>query len=227
MNPEGTFGVLARLSTAGVVPVIRTPSQELAYKAIVTLVEAGFSTVEITMTVPGAIELIQELSSRSELLLGAGTILDRREANASIRAGAHYVVSPCIVDALPALCREAGVPCIMGGMTPTEIHSAWLQGSTAVKIFPAQSVGGPAHLKAIKAVFPFIPLVPTGGVSLESVGAYLMAGAAFVGAGNDLVNVKLLEQNNTEAIASLGRKYLQAVADARLEDDPHVFQRGR
>lgn len=217
VNLVGKNEILTRLSQIGIVPVIRTQSQELAHKAVMTLAGIGFRTVEVTMTVPGAVELIRELSRSTDLILGAGTILDAAEAAASIRAGAHYVVSPCMVDGLPALCREAGVACVVGSMTPTEVLAAWKQGSDAVKIFPAASVGGPDHVKALKSVFPFIPLVPTGGVNLANVGGFLRAGAAFVGTGSDLVNVKALLDNDTESIALLGQKYLQAVADAKVE----------
>ncbi|HYF80414.1 MAG TPA: bifunctional 4-hydroxy-2-oxoglutarate aldolase/2-dehydro-3-deoxy-phosphogluconate aldolase [Symbiobacteriaceae bacterium] len=217
VNLVGNNDVLTRLSEIGIVPVIRTNSQDLAYKAIMTLAEIGFRTVEVTMTVPGAAELIGELSRSTDLILGAGTILAPADATASIRAGAHYVVSPCMVEGLPAVCHEAGVACVLGGLTPTEVITAWKMGSDAVKIFPAASVGGPDHLKALKSVFPFVPLVPTGGVNLTNVAGFLRAGAAFVGAGSDLVNVKALLDNDTESIALLGRKYLQAVADAKME----------
>lgn len=215
MQPQGSAATFARLSDLGIVPVVRVPSPELGERAVRALAAAGFPTAEITMTVPGAVELIQELSRDGDLLLGAGTILDLRQAEESIRAGARYLVTPCLVDGVADLCREAGVLCISGALTPSEVLTAWRQGSDGVKIFPAHAVGGPSYLRSLKAIFPTVPLIPTGGVKLESVAEYLKAGAAFVGAGSDLVDVALLEQDNAVAIAEIGRQYLKAVAGAR------------
>ncbi|MFZ5816611.1 MAG: bifunctional 4-hydroxy-2-oxoglutarate aldolase/2-dehydro-3-deoxy-phosphogluconate aldolase [Bacillota bacterium] len=206
---------MARLTALGVIPVVRVQTPEAARRAVGALVEAGFTTAEITMTVPGALELIQELSGRPDLLVGAGTVLDLPTAEASIRAGARYLVTPCLVEGVPELCREADLLCITGALTPTEILTAWRQKSGAVKVFPVDSMGGPAYLRALKAVFPTIPLIPTGGVKLESVGEYLKAGAVCVGAGSDLVSPALLEQEDAQAITVIGRMYLQAVETAR------------
>lgn len=216
MQAHGASDTLVRLSELGIIPVVRVHSQALAEKAVQALARAGFGTVEITMTVPGAADLLKDLARVGEMLLGAGTILDLREAEISIRAGARYLVSPCLVDGVPELCREAGVACIMGGLTPNEVLTAWRRGSQAVKVFPASSVGGPSYLKALKSVFPAIPLVPTGGVNLQNVGDFLRAGAACVGAGSDLVSSAMLEQGNGESVVTVGRQYLKAVAEARL-----------
>lgn len=215
MNAHQT-PILDRLCDIGLVPVVRTRSRDVAHTAVDLLRQAGFGTVEITMTVPGATELLRELSRSTDMLLGAGTVLDLEQAKESIRAGAHYIVSPCIVEGLADLCRAAGVPCILAGLTPTEILAAWEQGSSAVKVFPAKSVGGPDYIRSIRAVYPFIPLVPTGGVNLENVGAFLRAGAAFVGAGSDLVNEQAVREDPA-AVVELGRKYLEAVKDARKD----------
>lgn len=215
MEAQAPSSVLKTLSELGIVPVVRAHTPELGYKVVKTLAAAGFRTAEVTMTVPGAIDVIEDLSREGDLLIGAGTVLNVKDAEASIRAGASYVVSPCVVKGVAEVCREAGVFFMMSGLTPTEIMTAWHMGSGAVKVFPANSVGGPSHLRSIKVVFPFIPLVPTGGVNLGNVGEYLRAGAAFVGAGTDLVNVSLVERGTPEAMIDLGRKYLKAVAEAR------------
>lgn len=215
MNADQTT-ILDRLSEIGLVPVIRTRSRELARTAVDLLMQAGFGTVEITMTVPGAPDLLRTLSRSTDMLLGAGTVLDLQQARESIRAGAHFIVSPCIVEGLADLCREAGVPCILAGLSPTEILAAWKQGSSAVKVFPARAVGGPDYIRSVRAVYPFIPLVPTGGVNLENVGDYLRAGAAFVGAGSDLVSDHMLRED-PDAVVELGRKYLQAVSEYRKD----------
>ncbi|WP_157950896.1 bifunctional 4-hydroxy-2-oxoglutarate aldolase/2-dehydro-3-deoxy-phosphogluconate aldolase [Peribacillus acanthi] len=211
MQTYGVSDVLEKLSDYKIVPVIRANSSDIAYTAIKLLKSVGFQTAEITMTVPGATDLMKEFSKDQDLLIGAGTVVDLRAAEECINAGARYIISPFIVEGLPELCREAGVACIMSGLTPTEIHTAWSRGSSAVKVFPANSIGGPGHLKAMKTVLPTIPLVPTGGVNLSNINEYLGAGASFVGVGNDLVNTSMLEQGNFEYIAELGSKFIRKV----------------
>jgi 2-dehydro-3-deoxyphosphogluconate aldolase/(4S)-4-hydroxy-2-oxoglutarate aldolase len=207
----GVSDVLAKLSDYKVVPVIRADSLDIAHAAVTTLKKVGFQTAEITMTVPGATDLIKEFSKDEDLIVGAGTVIDIREAKNCILAGAQYIISPFIVEGLPELCREAGVCCIMSGLTPTEVYTAWSRGSGAVKVFPAKSMGGPGHLKALKTVLPSVPLVPTGGVNLNNIRKYLQAGAAFVGVGSDLVNLTMLEKGDYEGIAELGSQFLRAV----------------
>ncbi|WP_335871233.1 bifunctional 4-hydroxy-2-oxoglutarate aldolase/2-dehydro-3-deoxy-phosphogluconate aldolase [Bacillus sp. 2205SS5-2] len=203
--------VFDKLSKYKIVPVIRADSQEIAHNAVSTLKAVGFQTAEITLTVPGAIDLITHFSKREDLLVGAGTVKDLRNAEECIKAGAQYIISPLIVDGLPELCKEAGVCCIMSGLTPNEVYYAWRKGSNAVKVFPANSAGGPGHVKALKSVLPDIPLVPTGGVNLENINAFFDAGASFVGVGSDLVNKHLLEEGNSEEVANLGRKFLDKI----------------
>jgi 2-dehydro-3-deoxyphosphogluconate aldolase / (4S)-4-hydroxy-2-oxoglutarate aldolase len=204
--------VLEKLTTYKIVPVIRADSQEIALDAVTTLQAAGFQTAEITMTVPGAIELIKQFSKlESMLLIGAGTVTNLKNAEECISAGAKYIISPFIVDGLPELCDEAGVLCIMSGLTPTEVHTAWKRGSAAVKVFPAGSMGGPSHIKALKTVLPKIPLIPTGGVNLTNINQYLHAGASFVGVGSDLVNTCLLKQGDFDGVAKLGKSFLEAI----------------
>lgn len=203
--------VLEKLSDFRIVPVIRADSSDLAHTAVTVLKKVGFQTAEITMTVPGATDLIKDFSRDENFMVGAGTVVNLREAEECILAGATYIISPLIVEGLPEICREAGVFCIMSGLTPTEIHTAWSRGSGAVKVFPANSIGGPGHLKALKTVLPSIPLVPTGGVNLNNIQDFLHAGAAFVGVGGDLVNTAMLEQGDYEGIAELGSQFLRKV----------------
>jgi 2-dehydro-3-deoxyphosphogluconate aldolase/(4S)-4-hydroxy-2-oxoglutarate aldolase len=203
--------VLEKLTSYKIVPVIRGNTQEIAHDAVTTLKAAGFQTAEITMTVPGTIELISHFSRLDDLLVGAGTVTNVEQAEKCILAGAKYIISPFIVDGLPELCREADVFCIMSGLTPTEIISAWNQGSGAVKVFPANSMGGPCYIKSLKTVMPHIPLIPTGGVNLDNIKHFLNAGASFVGVGSDLVNTALLEQGDLEGIACIGKEFLKAI----------------
>ncbi len=211
---NGTPAIFRQLEAHRVIPVVRTGSVVLAHEAVSALIEAGFRTFEITLTIPGANELVWELARRHELLIGAGTVLSTDEAKRCLEAGARYLVSPVLLEHLPELCREAGVPCILSGLTPSEVLTAWQQGADAVKVFPAASVGGPAHLRALKSVFPDIPLVPTGGVTLDNLQAYLRAGAAFVGAGSDLVSDELLCTRPRDELVQHARKYLDLAEQA-------------
>jgi 2-dehydro-3-deoxyphosphogluconate aldolase / (4S)-4-hydroxy-2-oxoglutarate aldolase len=198
------------LLASRVIPIIRTHSDALALRAVEWLREAGYTTFEVTLTVPGALDVIRDLRRDDGVVVGVGTVLTVAQAEASLDAGAQFLVSPILVeDALP-LCAEAGVATIMSALTPNEVHRAWRLGSSAVKIFPASSMGGPAHVKALRSVFPSIPLVPTGGVNLDNLGAYLDAGAAAVGIGGDLISDVLLERSDAAEWIARARAYLDA-----------------
>jgi 2-dehydro-3-deoxyphosphogluconate aldolase/(4S)-4-hydroxy-2-oxoglutarate aldolase len=152
-----------------VIPVLRLGSQRDAESAIDCLIEAGFRTVELTLTTPGAILLIRSLRRRcnADFLVGAGTVLDLASAQACLDAGADYLVSPCLVPGMATLANDAGRLALSGAFTPAEVLAAWREGAAVVKVFPA-STGGPSHLGALHAVFPDIPLCPTGGVSASN-----------------------------------------------------------
>ena len=205
---------VAMLTGCGVVPVVRTPSVDLARRAVEWLRDAGLSTFEITLTIPDALSLVRELATDSNLHLGVGTVLDAVQARACLEAGARYVVSPCVIPELVAPCHEAGVPCVLGAATPTEVHAAVTAGSDVVKVFPVSSLGGAAHVKALKAVFPGVLLAPTGGIAVEEIGAYLQAGSAFVGVGGKLVDVAALQRGDRETITAAAREALAQVARA-------------
>jgi 2-dehydro-3-deoxyphosphogluconate aldolase/(4S)-4-hydroxy-2-oxoglutarate aldolase len=184
-----------------VIPVLRMASAELTERAIDCLREAGFSTVEITMTTPDAVRLIRKFSA------GAGTVLDLDTARQCIDAGAPFLVSPCLVPGLAKLAHAAGRLALIGGFTPGEILAAHREGADLVKLFPA-STGGPEHLKAIHAVFPEIPLCPTGGVSLHNMQAYFDAGARIVGIGNNIVDQKALASGDRAAVIAHAKRFL-------------------
>jgi 2-dehydro-3-deoxyphosphogluconate aldolase / (4S)-4-hydroxy-2-oxoglutarate aldolase len=185
-----------------VIPVLRLPSAELTERAVLFLQEAGFATVEITMTTPGAIELIRKTKN-----VGAGTVLDLDTAQRCIDAGAQFLVSPCLVPGMAKLAHAAGRLALIGGFTPGEILAAHREGADIVKLFPA-STGGPEHLRAIHAVLPEIPLCPTGGVSLENIKSYFSAGAALVGVGNNIVDQKALAAGDRAALVAHARRFL-------------------
>ena len=199
----------------GVVAVVRTPDAALASTAVAWLREAGVCAVEITMTIPGALDVMREVSREPDLVLGAGTVLDAADAVACLEAGARFVVSPALCEDAVAPCKEAGVPCVLGAATPSEVLRAVRAGSSAVKIFPVSSLGGVSHVKALKAVFPDVALAPTGGIGVDAVGDYLAAGAAFVGVGGRLVDVAALRRGDRPAIQDAARTALAQVAAVR------------
>jgi 2-dehydro-3-deoxyphosphogluconate aldolase/(4S)-4-hydroxy-2-oxoglutarate aldolase len=183
--------------------VLRLASAELTERAIDCLREAGFGTVEITMTTPGAVELIRKTKNA-----GAGTLLDLDTARRCIDAGAEFLVSPCLIPGMAKLAHAAGRLALIGGFTPGEILAAHREGADIVKLFPA-STGGPEHLRAIHAVFPDIALCPTGGVSLTNLNDYFAAGAALVGVGNNIVDQKALAAGDRAAVVAHARRFLE------------------
>jgi 2-dehydro-3-deoxyphosphogluconate aldolase / (4S)-4-hydroxy-2-oxoglutarate aldolase len=184
-----------------VIPVLRLASAELTERAVDCLREAGFGKVEITMTTPDVIRLIRKFKA------GAGTVLDLDTARHCIDAGAPFLVSPCLVRGLAQLAHDAGRLALIGGFTPGEILAAHREGADIVKLFPA-STGGPEHLKAIHAVFPEIPLCPTGGVSLSNLNDYFAAGAKLVGVGNNIVDQKALASGDRAAVIAHAKRFL-------------------
>ena len=206
--------VLERLRGQGILPVVRMSSSALAAAAVDALYEAGFRVFEITLTIPDAFGLIGEVSARQDLMVGAGTVLEATQAEACIGAGARFIVSPCCVADLVAPCRSAGLPCILGAMTPSEVHRAADLGAAAVKVFPAGALG-PGHLGALGTVLPHVPLVPTGGITLDNMADFFAAGAAFVGIGSDLFDTAALEAGHSGAAERRARAYLDALQDIR------------
>ena len=208
MNPTE---IRDQLIAQRVVPVLRLASAELTERAVDCLINAGFSTIEITLTVPGAIALIERLARRlgTSFLVGAGTVLDLDAARQCVDAGARFLVSPCVVPGMAAAAHAAGCVALLGGFTPGEVLHAHREGADVVKVFPA-STGGPEHLRALHAVFPQIALCPTGGVSLQNLDAYFAAGAALVGVGNNIIDQPaLLAGDDARAIAH-ARRFLQS-----------------
>ncbi len=209
--------VLSRIHQIGIVPVLRASSTKEAL-AIAKAIEAGgVPILEVTMTVPGAIRVIEQLVEHGgdRLLVGAGTVLDAETARACILAGAQFVVSPALDLRTIELCRKYGVPILPGALTPTEIVTAWQAGADAVKVFPCSAVGGAKYLKAVKAPLPQIDLIPTGGVSLATAEEFLEAGAFALGVGGDLVDNKAIANGHPEIITENARKYLAITQKAR------------
>ncbi|GAC1664067.1 MAG: bifunctional 4-hydroxy-2-oxoglutarate aldolase/2-dehydro-3-deoxy-phosphogluconate aldolase [Candidatus Acidiferrum sp.] len=209
--------VLEKIRNVGLVPVLRARSADEAI-AIAGAVEAGgVPVLEVTMTVPGAIEVIRQITHHSSgrVLVGAGTVLDPETARACMLAGAQFIVSPSLNTKTIEICRRYGVAVFPGGLTPTEIVTAWEAGADAVKVFPCSAVGGAQYLKALKAPLPQIELIPTGGVSLATAAEFLAAGAFALGVGGDLINNDAIAQGKPELITENAKKYLQIVQKAR------------
>jgi 2-dehydro-3-deoxyphosphogluconate aldolase / (4S)-4-hydroxy-2-oxoglutarate aldolase len=205
--------ITKRLIASRVIPVLRLNSRGDAEAAIDCLIEAGYATVELTLTTPDAVSLITALRNRSapDFLVGAGTVLSLDDARACLDAGADYLVSPCLVPGMAALASSAGRIALTGGFTPGEVLAAWREGAAIVKVFPA-STGGPSHLAALHAVYPQIPLCPTGGVSSANMLDYFKAGAAVVGIGNNVVDQKALAAGERGKVVAHARGFLEMAA---------------
>lgn len=209
--------VIQTIRDIGIIPVVRAQSSDEAMKAIDAIRAGGISILEITMTVPGAVAVIEEVSQRygSEALVGAGTVLDGETARACILAGARFVVSPSLNLETIEVCRRYGVAVMPGALTPTEVVQAWSAGADFVKVFPAGAVGGASYIKSLKAPLPQIELVPTGGVSLKTAADFIKAGASALGVGADLVDVKAIREGQANLITERAREFVRIVAEAR------------
>jgi 2-dehydro-3-deoxyphosphogluconate aldolase/(4S)-4-hydroxy-2-oxoglutarate aldolase len=209
--------VLKRIEEVGIVPVVRASSAEEAVAVADVIREGGIPIVEITMTVPGAITVIAELSKRygDEVLVGAGTVLDPETARSCIAAGAQFIISPSLNIQTIELCKLQRIAIFPGALTPTEVVTAWDAGADAVKVFPCSAVGGASYLRALKAPLPEVRLVPTGGVSLATAKDFIAAGAWAIGVGSDLVNTKAIKSGKGESVVAAARSYVAAVREAR------------
>ncbi len=205
------------IEASGIMPVLRARSVQQAHALVEALVAGGIAVMEVTMTVPGAVELLHELKKEfgHKLLLGSGTVTDAEQAKATIEAGAEFVVSPSFHPEVVATTRGLGKVSIPGALTPTEVITAWRAGADYVKIFPCSAVGGANYLKALLAPFPELKLIPTGGITLETAADFLKAGARALGVGTDLVDPKAIEEGNPEKVTETARKYLEVVGKFR------------
>lgn len=209
--------VLQWIRDLGIVPIVRVESTDLARRAVAAIQKGGVTIVEITMTVPGAVRIIEELSEESEgkTLIGAGTVLDPENAKECIAAGAQFIVSPALNPKTIAYCNSEDIVVLPGAMTPTEVLTAWNAGGDMIKIFPAGEIGGAGYVKALKAPLPQVKMVPTGGVSLTTARSFLEAGANALGIGSDLVNSAALKQGQDARITERASQFLQIVKEFR------------
>jgi 2-dehydro-3-deoxyphosphogluconate aldolase/(4S)-4-hydroxy-2-oxoglutarate aldolase len=211
--------VLKQIKEVGIIPVVRATTADEAMRAIDAIREGGIAVLEITMTVPGAVDVIEQVTARfgNDALVGAGTVLDAETAKACIAAGAQFIVSPALNMETIAYCRAQDVAVMPGALTPTEVVQAWNAGADFVKVFPAGAVGGASYLKALKAPLPQIELVPTGGVSLKTAADFIKAGAAALGVGADLVDIKAIREGQAGLITDRAKQFVQIVHEAREE----------
>ena len=212
-----------RIAEIGVVPVVRASSSREALIAAEAVCQGGIPIVEITMTVPGAVEVIRELSKSSgaEVLIGAGTVLDPDTARRCLDAGAQFLVSPGLNLPTVELAVREKMLIMAGALTPTEVITAWNAGSDFVKIFPCGQVGGAKYIKALKGPLPQIPLVPTGGVNLNTAAEFIEAGAAALGIGGELVQADALKSGKSQIITENARKFVEIVKQTRARMTPN------
>jgi len=206
-----------RIVEVGVIPIVRASSSMQAKQAVEAVWAGGIPIVEVTMTVPGAIELIRELVKElgKDVLFGAGTVLDAQTARRCIDAGAEFIVSPGFDLETVQLANRLGKPMMAGALTPTEVIAAWRAGSDFVKVFPCGTVGGAKYIKALKAPLPQIPMVPTGGVNLNTAAEFIEAGAEALGVGGELVLASALRSGDIKVITETAQRFVEIVREAR------------
>ena len=214
MRPDRSATV-ARIKAAGAVAIFRTATTEQALHAAEAAIAGGFRAVEITYGVPNALEVVAHLvRAHSDLLIGAGTVLTREQANQAIDAGAEFLVSPCVIPEMIEVGREREIVTIPGAFTPTEIYTAYSLGADIIKIFPAVT-NGPEYLRAIRGPLPQIPIMPTSGVTFDNVADWFRAGAVAVGAVGSVFDAALIRSGEWDALTQRAREFLALVAKAR------------
>lgn len=211
---ETTMEMIERV---GLIPVLRAKSVAQGRAVVDAMIAGGVAVVEVTMTVPGAVDLLKELKKEygAKLLLGSGTVTTADQAQATIDAGAEFVVSPSLHPEVIATTKKNGKVSCPGALTPTEAITAWNAGADYVKIFPCSAMGGASYLKSLLAPFPHLKIIPTGGVTLQTAESFIKAGARALGVGSDLVNLASIDAGKPETITETARAYLKVLADAR------------
>lgn len=211
--------VRERIIEIGIVPVVRAASAAEACIAAEAVCLGGIPIVEITMTVPGALDVIRDLARKcgSDVLIGAGTVLNAQAAQQCLDAGAQFLVSPGFNLPTVDLAAREGKLIMAGALTPTEVMSAWEAGADFIKVFPCGQLGGARYVKALRGPFPQIPFIPTGGVNLTTAAEFIEAGCAALGIGGELVQAQALKSNQPEIIVENARKFLAIVKQARAQ----------
>lgn len=209
--------VFNRMVSEGLIPVIRVASVTEAMDVADAIKAGGVTLIEITMSVPGALDAIKELTKKykDDIIMGAGTILDTETGRAALLAGAQFLVTPTLNLSLIELAHRYSAVIVPGAATPTEILTAWNAGADMVKVFPAAQLGGPEYIKALRGPLPQVLYVPTGGVNLQNAGAFIKAGATALGAGGELVDKKAVKEKKFNVITENTRAFLKVIQEAR------------
>jgi 2-dehydro-3-deoxyphosphogluconate aldolase/(4S)-4-hydroxy-2-oxoglutarate aldolase len=208
---------LDRIEKTGIIPIIRVDSSETAMRVADAFLEGGVRIIEVTFSVPGATDVVRQLADElgDKVLIGTGTVLNAKMVEDALAAGSEFIVSPGYSKELIEATKKHSKLCIPGAMTPTEILDAYNLGSDAVKVFPCGNLGGAKYIKAVRAPLPHIPLVPTGGVNLETAGPLLEAGAFALGVGSAITDKSAIEEGRFEVITENVKKFLDIVNDVR------------
>src|SRR4028118_1542120 len=209
--------VIQKIVEIGLVPIIRASSEDEAMRVIDAILKGGISVLEITMTVPGAMKVMETVAERysGDALIGAGTVLDAETARMCILSGAKFVISPALNLETIQLCKRYSITVMPGALTPTEVVTAWQAGADFVKVFPCSAMGGASYIKGLKAPLPQIELVPTGGVNLKTAADFIKAGSSALGVGADLVDVKAIRAGEASVVTERARQFLEIVQEAR------------
>ncbi|MGI8988746.1 MAG: bifunctional 4-hydroxy-2-oxoglutarate aldolase/2-dehydro-3-deoxy-phosphogluconate aldolase [Bryobacteraceae bacterium] len=209
--------ILAAIFKVGIIPVVRTLNAESAFRCAEVLHRGGICAVEIAVTNPEAADAIRRIRGRfgEEMLVGAGTVLDVDTARQCVSAGAQFLLSPALKPPVIDVAKELSTVVMPGALTPTEIYSAWEAGADAVRIVPCNAMGGPRYIKSLRAPFPKIRFIASGGVTLDNIGEYLHAGASAVGVTGALVDAASVRDEHYEVFAERARRFRVAIARAR------------
>ncbi|ADV82503.1 bifunctional 4-hydroxy-2-oxoglutarate aldolase/2-dehydro-3-deoxy-phosphogluconate aldolase [Terriglobus saanensis] len=208
--------ILDKMQQVGLMPVVRASSPAQAVRLARAIAAGGVTVLEVTMTVPGALEALRTLVKENpELLIGAGTVLDPETARTCILEGAQFIVSPGTNVRTIEMCNRYTVPSLPGALTPTEVITAWEAGADVVKVFPASAMGGAKYIKSLKAPLPQIEMIPTGGVSLASAKEFLEAGSFALGVGADLADTTAIDEGRDADVTATARKYMEIIAEFR------------
>jgi 2-dehydro-3-deoxyphosphogluconate aldolase/(4S)-4-hydroxy-2-oxoglutarate aldolase len=208
--------VKACIEEIGIFPGIRVSSADQALYAAKTIYDAGIPVAEITMTVPGAINVIGELAQRyPDMVVGAGTVLDKETAERCLDAGARFLTSTGLVSEVIGSAHKRGVVVIPGALTPTEVIAAWKAGADYVKIYPAAALGGDLYIRSLKLPLPQVQLIAAGGVNQQTASGYLLAGATALGVGSELLPREAIRRHQEHRIHELARRFLGFVKEAR------------
>lgn len=208
--------VLSTIEDTAIVAMLRLPSADDALEMAEVLIEAGIPCLQIPMTVPGATEVIAELTQTygARALIGGGTVLNPAAAEACIEAGAQFIISPVVDLSTISCCNEAGIVVVAGALTPTEVSTAWSVGADMVRIYPCGALGGPEYIQFLRAPFPQVRFLPAGGISLQTAAQFMNAGAAAVEVDKDLVDLDALHAGRTQDIAVNARLYIDVMVEA-------------